>query len=277
MNDARMPVIFFGHGSPMNALRTNAYTRAWAAIGARIPRPRAVLSISAHWYIPRTAVTAMNSPRTIHDFGGFPRELFEVRYPSPGDPQLAGRLKQLLAPLNVDLDMDWGLDHGTWSVLRHVFPDADVPVIQLSMDETQLPAFHYEMGRRLRALRDEGVLLIGSGDIVHNLHTYAWGGHPVDPFDWAIRFEARVRELIARAEHSPLIDYASLGKGCVPVRADSGALPAAALRARGGFRRRAHRVSRRRRGRRLGVDAGREVGLAPAVEDQSQRRRLNSR
>ena len=196
----------------MNALRSNAYTEAWAAIGARIPRPRAVLSISAHWFIPATAVTAMDSPRTIHDFGGFPRELFQVRYPSPGDPRLAARVQQLLAPLNVDLDTEWGLDHGTWSVLHHVFPAADIPVIQLSIDETQPPPFHYEIGRRLRSLREAGILVMGSGDIVHNLHTYAWGGRPIEPFDWAVRFERQVREWITRGEHAPLIDYLAFGK-----------------------------------------------------------------
>jgi 4,5-DOPA dioxygenase extradiol len=207
-----MPAIFFGHGNPMNALLTNSYTEAWAAIGARLPRPRAVVSISAHWFIPQTAVTAMDMPRTIHDFGGFPRELFDVRYPAPGEPQLARRIQGLLAPLPVELDQGWGLDHGTWSVLHRVFPAADIPVIQLSIDETQPPNFHYEMGRRLRALREEGVLLLGSGDIVHNLHAYAWGRHPVEPYDWALRFEARARELMLKGEHAPLIDYASAGK-----------------------------------------------------------------
>jgi 4,5-DOPA dioxygenase extradiol len=207
----RMPVIFFGHGSPMNALLTNAYTAAWGAVGRRIARPRAVLSISAHWFIPRMAVTAMSTPRTIHDFGGFPRALFEVQYPAPGDPELAARVQETLYPLEVEPDNDWGLDHGTWSVLRHVFPAADIPVVQLSIDETQPAAFHYEVGRRLRPLRDEGILLMGSGDIVHNLHAYARGRHPVDPYPWAIAFEAHARELIARGKHTPLVDYESLG------------------------------------------------------------------
>ncbi len=207
-----MPVIFFGHGNPMNALLSNAYTRAWTAIGAALPRPRAILSISAHWFVPGTAVTAMAAPRTIHDFGGFPRELFEVRYPAPGDPKLADTVRELLAPAPVESDQDWGLDHGTWSVMRHVFPAADIPIVQLSIDETQPTAFHYDIGRGLSALRDAGVLIIGSGDIVHNLHTYAWGRHPVEPYDWAIRFEARARELIIKGDHAPLIDYASWGQ-----------------------------------------------------------------
>ena len=208
----RMPALFFGHGNPMNALLRNEYTTAWAAIGARMLRPRAVLSISAHWYVPELSVTAMAAPRTIHDFGGFPRELFQVEYPAAGDLELAGRVQQLLTPLNVAMDRSWGLDHGTWSVLRHVFPAADVPVVQLSIDETQPPTFHYDIGRRLRPLRDEGILLMGSGDLVHNLHTYAWGGHPTEPYDWAVRFEARARDLLLRSEHTPLINYGSLGK-----------------------------------------------------------------
>ncbi len=209
---ARVPALFVGHGNPLNALRENAWTRAWAAIGATLPRPRAVLAVSAHWYVPLTAVTAMSSPRTIHDFGGFPRELFEVRYPAPGDPALAARIERLLAPLPVAADHSWGLDHGTWSVLKHVFPDATVPVVQLSIDETRGADFHHELGIRLRTLRDEGVLLIGSGDIVHNLHAYAWGGHPRRPYDWAMRFEARVRERLDTGDQAPLIDYLALGE-----------------------------------------------------------------
>jgi len=208
----RMPAIFFGHGNPMNALAKNEYTSAWVSIGARIPRPRVILSISAHWFVPVTAVTAMSTPRTIHDFGGFPRELYEVRYPAPGAPEVADRVRQLLTPLHVALDESWGLDHGTWSVLCHAFPSADIPVIQLSIDETQPPRFHYDIGRRLRALRDEDILVMGSGDIVHNLHTYAWGGHPTEPYEWAVRFEARARELIVRGEHAPLVDFASWGR-----------------------------------------------------------------
>jgi len=208
----RMPAIFFGHGNPMNALLANGYTAAWAAIGAQLPHPLAILSISAHWFVPGMAVTAMPAPRTIHDFGGFPRQLFEVSYPAPGDPALADHVQRLLAPLVVVSDQDWGLDHGTWSVLNHVFPAANVPVVQLSIDERQPPAFHYEIGQRLRPLRDAGILLMGSGDIVHNLHTYAWGGHPIEAYDWAVRFEAKARALIAAGEHASLIDYTSLGK-----------------------------------------------------------------
>ena len=208
----RLPALFLGHGSPMNALHDNAWTRAWASLGVRLPRPRAVLAISAHWYVARTAVTAMAAPRTIHDFGGFPRALFEVRYPAAGDPALAARVAELLAPLPVEVDQSWGLDHGTWSVLCHVFPKADVPVVQLSIDETRPPAFHYELGTRLRALRDEGVLIVGSGDVVHNLEAYAWGGRPAQPYDWALRFDSTVRERLMAGDHPALINYPDLGR-----------------------------------------------------------------
>ena len=208
----RMPAIFFGHGNPMNALAHNAWTEGWAAIGKDIPRPQAVLVVSAHWYLPATLVTAMPTPRTIHDFGGFPRKLFEVNYPAPGNPALADRVQALLAPLSVNLDKRWGLDHGTWSVLVHVFPEADVPVIQLSIDETQPAEFHYELAKGLTGLRDEGVLIAGSGNLVHNLHAYSWGRRQIKPFDWAVRFETRARELLLAAYHEPLIAYDTLGR-----------------------------------------------------------------
>jgi 4,5-DOPA dioxygenase extradiol len=207
-----MPALFFGHGNPMNALGQNDWTRAWRAIGEGLPRPQAVLAISAHWYVPETAVTAMEKPRTIHDFGGFPPDLFAVRYPAPGDPALAERVAELLSPLPVRRDAGWGLDHGTWSVLCHVFPKANVPVVQLSIDEAQAPEFHYELGKLLAPLRDESVLVIGSGNLVHNLHAYAWGRHPAGPFDWAVRFEREVRERIVSGEFAPLLEYESLGK-----------------------------------------------------------------
>jgi 4,5-DOPA dioxygenase extradiol len=208
----RMPAIFFGHGNPLNALASNTWTDGWAAIGKEIPRPRAVLCVSAHWYLPATLVTGSPAPPTIHDFGGFPRELYEVKYPAPGEPVLARRVQRLLAPLSVSLDDRWGLDHGTWSVLCHVFPEADVPVIQLSIDESQPAEFHYETAKRLNPLRDEGILIAGSGNLVHNLHTYAWGRHKVEPFDWAVRFEERARELLLAGDHDPLISYETLGR-----------------------------------------------------------------
>ena len=207
----RMPAIFFGHGNPINAIRSNDWTDGWKALGETLPRPGAVLAVSAHWYIEETAVTAMGNPRTIHDFGGFPAPLYECRYPAPGDRNLAARVRELLAPAAVRLDDDWGLDHGSWSVLCHVYPDADVPVVQLSIDETRPAAWHYELARRLRPLRDEGVLIAGSGNLVHNLHAYGWGRHVPAPYDWADRFESRVRELLLAGEHQPLIHYEDLG------------------------------------------------------------------
>ncbi len=206
-----MPAIFFGHGNPMNAVTSNGYTEAWRRIGEQTPRPKAVLSISAHWYVPGTGVTIATAPRTIHDFGGFPDALYQVQYPAPGDPALAGRVQDLLAPLEVTRDTDWGLDHGTWSVLAHVYPEADVPVVQLSIDESGPAAFHFEIGQRLAPLREEGVLIVGSGNLVHNLRTYAWGRHPQDPYDWAVRFEEDARRLILAGDHKPLVAYDTLG------------------------------------------------------------------
>jgi 4,5-DOPA dioxygenase extradiol len=208
----RMPAIFFGHGNPMNALLNNRYTEAWAKMGVEMPRPKAILSISAHWFVPGTGVTIATAPRTIHDFGGFPRELYQVQYPAPGDPMLAQRVQQLLAPIDVTLDSSWGLDHGTWSVLCHVYPQADIPVVQLSIDESRPASFHYEIGRRLAPLREEGVLIAGSGNLVHNLHAFAWGRHEIDPFDWAIRFEEQARAALSAGDHKPLIGYEALGR-----------------------------------------------------------------
>jgi 4,5-DOPA dioxygenase extradiol len=207
-----MPTIFFGHGNPMNALYRNDWTENWARIGREILRPKAILCVSAHWYIPEIAVTAMEHPRTIHDFGGFPQKLFEVEYPAPGSPELANRVRELLAPVNVRSDARWGLDHGTWAVLCHVFPEADVPVAQLAIDETQPAAFHYELAKKLAPLRDEGVLVCGSGNLVHNLHAYSWGRHTPEPLDWALRFETAAREMILSGNHAPLVDYESLGR-----------------------------------------------------------------
>jgi 4,5-DOPA dioxygenase extradiol len=208
-----MPAVFFGHGNPMNALSRNQYTEAWAAIGASLPRPKAILCISAHWYIQDAAVTVSTAPKTIHDFGGFPRELFEVQYSAPGDPELAARVQRLLVPLPVRRDERWGLDHGTWSVLCHVYPQADIPVVQLSIDENQPASFHYDIGQRLAPLREEGILIIGSGNLVHNLHTYAWGQHTVEPYDWAVSFERRVRDLLLSGKSKHLIGYENmLGK-----------------------------------------------------------------
>lgn len=170
------------------------------------------MCVSAHWYVPAVGVTAMEQPRTIHDFGGFPKELFDFQYPAPGSPELAGRVNELLGG-DIILDTTrWGLDHGTWSVLCHVFPEADVPVVQLSIDETKPSERHYEIAKQLAPLRDEGVLIIGSGNLVHNLHAYAWGKQDVEPFDWAIRFEEEARNLIAGDNHKPLANYELMGK-----------------------------------------------------------------
>ena len=208
----RMPAIFFGHGNPMNALQTNVWTASWARIGQTIPRPRGIVCVSAHWYLPGTLVTGVERPRTIHDFGGFPRPLYEVQYPAPGNLDLARRVQERLVPTDVQLDNDWGFDHGTWSVLVHVFPDADVPIVQLSIDETQPAQFHFDLGQRLAPLRDDGVLVMGSGNLVHNLHAYAWGRHPVEPFDWAVRFETKARELMSKGNFEPLVRYEAMGR-----------------------------------------------------------------
>ena len=209
----RMPAIFFGHGSPMNALDDNIYTETWARLGATVPRPQAILVISAHWTTRGTGVTAMAQPKTIHDFGGFPQALFDVRYPAPGDPALAARVQQLLAPeVEVQLDHSWGLDHGAWSVLVKAYPQADVPVVQLSIDATRPASFHFALGRKLAALRDEGVLIVGSGNVVHNLRRMVWNdsdGRP--PYDWAVRFNDKVRGHLQRGELETLTEFAQWG------------------------------------------------------------------
>lgn len=207
-----MPAVFFGHGNPMNALAGNSYTRAWRRIGQQIPSPKAILAISAHWFVPETRVTISPKPRTIHDFGGFPRELYEVSYPAPGDPELARRVAKLLAPVPVDFDEDWGLDHGTWSVLCHLYPEASVPVVQLAIDASQPARFHFELGRKLAPLRAEGILIAGSGNLIHNLQEYAWGRPAEPPYEWAVRFEAEAKGLMLAGEFDPLIDYGGLGR-----------------------------------------------------------------
>ena len=206
------PSVFFGHGNPMNALQDNVYTRGWRAVGEKLPPPRAILAISAHWYVRGSGVTISMAPETLHDFGGFPPELFAVRYPAKGDMALALRVQELLSPVPVSLDSSWGLDHGTWSVLKHVYPNADVPVVQLSIDGTQPPQFHFDVGRRLAQLREEGVLIVGSGNLVHNLRTYAWGSEDAPPYEWAARFEAEAKGLITAGDVAPLINYQEMGQ-----------------------------------------------------------------
>jgi 4,5-DOPA dioxygenase extradiol len=210
-----LPAVFFDHGNPMNALRENSYTAAWRRLGQQMARPKSIVCISAHWYVPGTGVTVTTATKTIHDFGGFPPELHEVQYPAPGDPELAQRVKQMLAPVTVVLDENWGLDHGTWSVLKHVYPDAYIPVVQLSIDATQPASFHFEVGKKLAPLRGEGTLILGSGNLVHNLYRYTWGRSMPEPYDWAIRFETIARELMIAGEYAPLIDYERLGPDAI--------------------------------------------------------------
>lgn len=208
MNAYTMPALFLGHGSPMNVLEENAYTQAWRQLGETLPKPKAVLAISAHWYTRGTAVTAMENPRTIHDFGGFPQALFDTQYPTAGSPALAERVIQLLAPLKVTADTsEWGLDHGAWGVLIKMYPDADVPVVQLSVDGTQPPLYHYQLGQKLAKLRSEGVMIVASGNVVHNLRAVKWQGES-EPHDWAVRFNDFVRgQLMEKGEPHPLVNF----------------------------------------------------------------------
>lgn len=199
-----MPAAFIGHGSPMNAITQTTFSSAWKALGARLPKPSAILCISAHWYVEGVAVTAMEHPPTIHDFYGFPRALHEVQYPAPGDPALARDIIDLLAPVRVDADQTWGLDHGTWSILRHSHPQGDIPVVQLAIDATQPPAFHYDLGVRLAPLRERGVFILGSGNLVHNLRMIA---DRDAKYEWAQRFDRFVRRALESGDISALIDY----------------------------------------------------------------------
>jgi 4,5-DOPA dioxygenase extradiol len=205
-----MPVLFVGHGNPMNAITENRFTRGWEQVGESLPRPHAVLCISAHWETTGTFVTAMEKPRTIHDFGGFPRELYEVQYPAQGSPELAGVAKRTITQTSIELDHAWGLDHGCWSVIMHMFPKADVPVLQLSLDHTKPPEWHYALARELAPFRSKGVLIVGSGNIVHNLQLADWDANV--GFDWALAANDRLKNLAAGSNHQALINYRTLGR-----------------------------------------------------------------
>jgi 4,5-DOPA dioxygenase extradiol len=207
----RMPAVFVGHGNPMNSIRRNQWTAGWSALGTILPRPKAILAISAHWYVPATMATVMEQPRTIHDFGGFPEELYKIRYTAPGNPPLAIKVRDWLSPTPVMLDREWGLDHGTWSVLCHIFPEADIPVVQLSVDRRQPASFHYEIGKLLAPLRDEEILILGSGNLVHNLQAYNWNQPDAAAYDWAVEFETKVRNILQSEKDELLVDYHNLG------------------------------------------------------------------
>jgi 4,5-DOPA dioxygenase extradiol len=203
----RMPAVYVGHGNPMNAITDSPFSRAWATLGASLPRPRSIAVISAHWFIPGTAVTAMLKPKTIHDFGAFPKALFQVQYPAPGDPALAQEIADLLAPTPVRLDTSWGLDHGAWSVLVHAFPNADIPVVEISIDATLSPEGHFELGRRLAPLREHGVLVVACGNIVHNLQHIDFAA--TKPFDWAVRFDGYIKVALEKRDDGALLGYRS--------------------------------------------------------------------
>ncbi len=210
----RMPALFVGHGSPMNGIEDNIYTRGWSMLGESLPRPTAILCISAHWLTQGTLVHSAKTPRTIHDFWGFPKELYDLRYSCPGSPEYAKEVQELLPARHIESDSSWGIDHGTWIVLRRMFPLADIPVFQMSMDLSQSPAFHYQLGRELGALRKNGVLIIGSGNLVHNLGRIAWE-EGAKPYDWAIEFDERAKNFLTDHNHDALIDYGKLGAEAV--------------------------------------------------------------
>ena len=205
----KMPVLFLGHGSPMNAIEENQFVAGFRNIAKTVPKPNAILCISAHWYTNGTKVTAMEIPRTIHDFGGFPKELFEVQYSAKGSPELAQETKTLLQPTAVELDEKWGLDHGAWSVIKHLYPNADIPVIQLSIDYTKPAQYHYELAQKLNSLRHKGILIIGSGNIVHNLGLVDWQNFDTYNYghDWAIEARTTINNYLLNGDYQPLINF----------------------------------------------------------------------
>lgn len=210
-NSERMPVLFVGHGSPMNALEQNEFTDNWKAVTRSLPKPNAILCISAHWETKGTFVTAMEKPKTIHDFGGFSKALFDVQYPAPGNPELARETKSIVTKTQIGLNENWGLDHGAWSVIKVMFPEADIPVIQLSLNYNQDPQYHYDLAKQLSRLRNKGVLILGSGNMVHNLRILDWN-KPESGFDWAQEANSKFKKLIFDNDHQQLINYRKLGR-----------------------------------------------------------------
>jgi 4,5-DOPA dioxygenase extradiol len=209
----KMPVLFLGHGSPMNAIEENEFVKGFRKTGKEIPTPRAILCVSAHWETRGTHVTAMQNPRTIHDFGGFPKALFDVQYPAPGSPELAQETKTLVTKTEVGLDDSWGLDHGAWSVVKHLYPEANVPIIQMSLDHYQTPQYHYELAKEIASLRNKGVLIIGSGNMVHNLRMVAWDKlNSPYAYDWAQEASEKMKSFILSGDHKQLINYSSHGR-----------------------------------------------------------------
>lgn len=213
-NTPKMPVLFLGHGSPMNAIEENEFVQGFRKVATQIPEPKAIVCISAHWETNGTFVTAMQNPPTIHDFGGFPQALFDVQYPAPGSPELAVRTKELIHSTNVVLDQSWGLDHGAWSVIRHLYPNANIPVIQMSIDYNKVPKYHYELGQQIKLLREKGILIIGSGNIVHNLRMVDWRNINTSGsgYDWAIEADEKMKKFILDQNHTALINFRSQGR-----------------------------------------------------------------
>jgi 4,5-DOPA dioxygenase extradiol len=212
--EEKLPVLFIGHGSPMNGIEDNEFSRTWSKFGNEIPKPKAVLVISAHWLTNGTHITAMNNPKTIHDFGGFPQALFDVHYPAKGNPELAKYTSELITSTSIGLDHDWGLDHGTWTVVRHMYPNADIPVLQLSIDYNKPAEYHYNLAKQLASLRKKGVLIIGSGNMIHNLRMVAWDklSEAEYGFDWAIEMNTLFKEKIGNNDFKSLLDYEKLNK-----------------------------------------------------------------
>ena len=210
--EKKMPVLFVGHGNPMNAIEDNEFSQYWLKLGKELPKPNAILCVSAHWETRGTFVTAMENPKTIHDFGGFPQELFDVQYPAPGRPELAKDVQATVTATKVGLTDEWGLDHGCWSVIKRLYPAADIPVLQLSLDYTKPAQWHYDLGRELAALRNKGVLIVGSGNMVHNLGMVNWRNFNGPGYDWAIEANETFKKLISENKHKELINYNSIGK-----------------------------------------------------------------